>query len=341
MTKRIKVFLLLLLAVSLLSACQEKLTASGKPQVVRVGVFKNVTHAAAYIALEKGYFAREWGDEVKIEVTAFDNGSDLSIAMATGDIDVGFVGPGPATTFFLKSGNFRVVSGSNNGGAVLVARTGAGIQTVADLKDKTIAIPAKGNTNEISLRMLLQQAGISLGRGAENAHLIVRSPADTLISFRQKEIDATLVPEPWGTQIEKAGLGKVIADWKDIPPNHGDYPTVIMVASDKFIQRHRDIVKGAIKANMDGIAFIQSNPDQAYDLINNQLKKYSGKGMDKSLIKASLSRLKLTTDVDVKVMEEMAKVSIDARYIKGIKPEELDLSPFVDLSMLAEVKSGK
>ena len=85
-------------------------------------MFKNVTHAAAYIALEKGYFAREWGDEVKIEVTAFDNGSDLSIAMATGDIDVGFVGPGPATTFFLKSGNFRVVSGSNNGGAVLVAR---------------------------------------------------------------------------------------------------------------------------------------------------------------------------------------------------------------------------
>lgn len=341
MIKRIKVVLLLLLAVALLSACEEKLTASGKPQVVRVGVFKNVTHAAAYIALERGYFAREWGDEVKIEVTPFDNGSDLSIAMATGDIDVGFVGPGPATTFFLKSGNFRVVSGSNNGGAVLVARSDTGIQTVTDLKDKTIAIPAKGNTNEISLRLLLQQAGISLGRGVDNAHLIVRSPADTLISFRQKEIDAALVPEPWGTQIEKAGLGKVVADWQAIPPNHGDYPTVIMVASDKFITKHRDIVKGAIKANMDGIAFIRNSPDQAYDLINNQLKQYSGKGMDKSLIKASLSRLKLTTDVDVKVMEEMAKVSIDARYIKGIKPEALDLRPFVDLSMLAEVKAGK
>jgi NitT/TauT family transport system substrate-binding protein len=341
MAKRIKVLLLLLLAVTLLSACEEKLTASGKPQVVRVGVFKNVTHAAAYIALEKGYFAREWGDEVKIEVTPFDNGSDLSIAMATGDIDVGFVGPGPATTFFLKSGNFRVVSGSNNGGAVLVARTGAGISSIKDLTDKTIAIPAKGNTNEISLRLLLQQAGIAPGRGANNAHLIVRSPADTLISFRQKEIDAALVPEPWGTQIEKAGLGKVVVDWQAIPPNQGNYPTVIMVASDTFIAKHRDIVKGAIKANMDGIAFIQNSPDQAYDLINNQLKKYSGKGMDKSLIKASLSRLKLTTDVDVKVMEEMAKVSIDARYIKGIKPTELDLSKFVDLSILAEVKFGK
>lgn len=144
-----------------------------------------------------------------------------------------------------------------------------------------------------------------------------------------------------GTQIEKAGLGKVVVDWQAIPPNNGDYPTVIMVASDSMIQRHRDIVKGAIKANMDGIAFIQNNPEQAYELINNQLKQYSGKGMDKSLIKASLSRLKLTTDVDVKVMEEMAKVSIAARYMKGIKENELDLRKFVDLSMLEEVKSGK
>ncbi|MDU0202910.1 ABC transporter substrate-binding protein [Paenibacillus sp. MAH-36] len=341
MRKNAWMLLLLLLVITMLSACEEKLTASGKPQVVRVGVFKNVTHAAAYIALENGYFAREWGDDVKIEVTAFDNGSDLSIAMATGDIDVGFVGPGPATTFFLKSGNYRVVSGSNNGGAVLVARNGAGINGVKDLVDKTIAIPSKGNTNEISLRMLLQQEGISLGREAGSAHLIVRSPSDALISFRQKEIDATLVPEPWGTQIEKAGLGKVVVDWQAIPPNNGDYPTVIMVASDSMIQRHRDIVKGAIKANMDGIAFIQNNPEQAYELINNQLKQYSGKGMDKGLIKASLSRLKLTTDVDVKVMEEMARVSIAARYIKGIKENELDLSKFVDLSMLEEVKNGK
>ncbi|MEC0227493.1 ABC transporter substrate-binding protein [Paenibacillus alba] len=341
MRKRLWVLMLLVVAAATLGACGEKLTSSGKAQIVRVGVFKNVTHAAAYIALEKGYFAREWGDEVKIEVTAFDNGSDLSIAMATGDIDVGFVGPGPATTFFLKSGNYRVVSGSNNGGAVLVARNGSGINAVKDLVDKTVAIPAKGNTNEISLRLLLQQEGVSLGRGAESAHLIVRSPSDALISFRQNEIDAALVPEPWGTQIEKAGLGKVVVDWQAIPPNNGDYPTVIMVASDKFIAHHRDMVKGAIKANMDGIAFIQNSPEQAYELINNQLKKYSGKGMDQNLIKASIGRLKLTTDVDVKVMETMAKVSIDARYIKGINKEELDLRKFVDLSMLEEVKSGK
>ncbi|MCD1259596.1 ABC transporter substrate-binding protein [Paenibacillus athensensis] len=332
---------LMLLASGLLTACGSAVPEGSKAHKVRLGVFKNVTHAAAYIALQKGYFQQLWGDDVDIEVTAFDNGSDLSIAMATGDIDIGFVGPGPATTFYLKSRNFRIVSGSNNGGAVLVARSDAGIASVKDLADKTIAIPSKGNTNEISLRLLLAQAGIGVGKKQGEAHLIVRAPADTLISFRQKEADATLVPEPWGTQLEKAGLGRIVVDWQGIPPYDGHYPTVIMVASDTFIERQRELVKGAIQANRQAIDFIHAHPDEAYDLINSQLKKLSGKGMDKALIRASINRLDLTTSVSREAVEQMAKVSIDARYIKGVKKEELNLSDFFDLSMLQELESEK
>ncbi|UJF34199.1 ABC transporter substrate-binding protein [Paenibacillus hexagrammi] len=333
---------MLLIASWMMTACGEiAVGPNGKAKKVRLGVFKNVTHAAAYIALENGYFKQAWGDDVEIEVTAFDNGSDLSIAMATGDIDIGFVGPGPATTFYLKSKNYRVVSGSNNGGAVLVASNGSNVNSVKDLADKTVAIPSKGNTNDISLRMLLQQAGVPVGKSEGSAHLIVRSPSDTLISFRQKEIDAALVPEPWGTQIEKAGVGHIVVDWDQIPPNHGDYPTVIMVASDQFLKGQRDMVKGAVRANLEAIAFMKEQPDKSYELINNELKKFSGKGLDKALIKASISRLKLTPDIDVKVMEEMTRVSIDARYIKDVRKEDLDLSQFVDLSLLEEVKQGK
>jgi len=331
---------LILLASALLTACGDAVPVGSKAHKVRLGIFKNVTHAAAYIALQQDYFRQAWGDDVEIEVTAFDNGSDLSIAMATGDIDIGFVGPGPATTFYLKSRNFRIVSGSNNGGAVLVARSDAGITSVKDLAGKTVAIPAKGNTNEISLRLLLAESGIGIGKKTGDAHLIVRAPADTLISFRQKEADATLVPEPWGTQLEQAGLGRILVDWQGIPPYDGHYPTVIMVASDTFIQRQRELVKGAIDANRKAIEFIRAHPDEAYELINNELKKLSGKGLDPALIRASIQRLDLTTDVSREAVEQMVKVSIDAGYIKGVKKEELDLSEFFDLSMLQELEKG-
>ncbi|MCR8633560.1 MULTISPECIES: ABC transporter substrate-binding protein [Paenibacillus] len=343
---------IMLVTVLVLSACGKKeepakdgaaggTKASAPASTVRLGIFKNVTHAPGYVALEQGLFQKYWGENVKIEVTAFDNGSDFSTALATDQIDLGYTGPGPATNQFLKSKNFRIVSGSNNGGAVLVAAKDSGISSPKDLLGKTVAIPTKGSTNEISLRLLLKENNLNVTTDKTGVQIIARAPADTLIAMRQKEIEATLVPEPWGTQMEQEGVGKIIVDWNKIPPNNGDYPLTLLAASDKFLKEHRDMVKQAIKANADAVDFIKKNPDKSYELINNRLKALSGKGMEINLIKAAISRLNLTTDVNKAAIEEMAKVSIDAGYIKDIKKEELDLSKFLDLSLLEEVKAGK
>ncbi|KEQ27343.1 ABC transporter substrate-binding protein [Paenibacillus tyrfis] len=352
--KKWSALLAVVLTASLaLSACGSKTEApkdgagsagANKPaaaKTVRLGIFKNVTHAPGYVALEQGLFKKYWGENVKIEVTPFDNGSDFSTALATDQIDLGFVGPGPSTNQFLKSKNFRVISGSNNGGAVLVAGKDSGINGVKDLVGKTVAIPTKGSTNEISLRLLLKQNNLNVTTDKSGVQLIARAPADTLVAMRQKEIDATLVPEPWGTQMEQEGIGKVIVPWDQIPPNNGNYPLTILVASDKFLKDNRELAKGAIQANTDAIDFIKKNPDKAYELINNQLKALSGKGMDVALIKAAISHLNLTTDVSKEAIEEMARVSIEAGYIKDVKKEELDLSKFLDLSLLNEVKQSK
>ncbi|WP_068777015.1 ABC transporter substrate-binding protein [Paenibacillus sp. FJAT-26967] len=316
-------------------------TTGKKLETVRVGIFKNVTHAAGYVALENKYFEKYWGEGVKVEVTPFDNGSDFSTALATDQIDLGFVGPGPSTNQYLKSKNFKVISGSNNGGAVLVVGKESGIASPKDLVGKTVAIPTRGSTNEISLRLLLQQEGLKVTTDTSGVQIIARAPSDTLIAMRQKEIDATLIPEPWGTQMEKEGTGKILVDWDKIPPNNGNYPLTILVASDNFLKDHRDMAKGAIQANIDAIEFIKANPDKSYDLINKQLKQLSGKGLDNELIKAALSRLNLTPDVSKEAIEEMAKVSIDAGFIKNVKKEELDLSKFLDLTLLDEVKKEK
>ncbi|NHN28515.1 ABC transporter substrate-binding protein [Paenibacillus agricola] len=344
---------ILIVTVLVLSACGKKEepaapAASGAAgtkaptaSTVRIGIFKNVTHAAGYVALEQGLFQKAWGDSVKIEVVGFDNGSDFSTALATDQIDLGYTGPGPATNQFIKSKNFRIVSGSTNGGAVLVAAKDSGINSPKDLLGKTVAIPTKGSTNEISLRLLLQQNDLKVTTDKTGVNIIARAPADTLVAMRQKEIDATLVPEPWGTQMEQEGVGKIIVDWDKIPPNNGNYPLTLLAVSDKFLKDHREMAKQAVKANAEAVDFIKKNPDKSYELINNRLKALSGKGMEINLIKASVGRFSLTTDVSKEAIEEMAKVSIDAGYIKDIKKEELDLSKFLDLSLLEEVKAGK
>lgn len=323
------------------AASTNKGKSSDKKITVTIGIFKNVTHAAGYVALENGYFQKNLGDNVNIEVLAFDNGSDFSTALATGQIDFGYTGPGPATNQFLKSNNFRVISGADNGGAVLVAGKDSGVNSVKDLVGKTIAIPTKGSTNEISLRLLLEQEGVPVTTDSSGAQIVARAPSDTLVALRQNEVHATLIPEPWGTQIEQEGIGKVIVPWDQIPPNNGDYPLVLLTASDKFIKDHRDLVKAAIKSNLEAIDFIKANPDESYELINKRLSSLSGKGLDLELIKAAISHMSLTSDVSQAAIEEMAKVSIEAGYIKDVTVDTLDLSKFIDTSLLEEVKAGK
>lgn len=339
MKKMVGLLSLVLVFTLVISACGKKETSSSTENLtVKIGLLKNVTHAPGFVALQNSYFQDGFGKNAKIEVTAFDNGSDFSTAMATNQIDLGFVGPGPAINQYLKSKNFRVISGSNNGGAVLIARKDAGIKSVKDLVGKTVAIPTKGSTNEISLRLLLQQEGLKVSTDTSGVQIITRAPADTLVAFRQKEVDATLIPEPWGTQMVEEGTGQVLVDWDKIPPNDGNYPLTILVASDKFLTDHRDLAKKAIQANLDGIKYIKESPDKAYDLISKELKELTGKGMDVKLIKAALDHLHLTDEVNLDVIKTMAKVSFDAGYIKGIKENELDLSKFIDLSLLDEVK---
>ncbi|MBW7460234.1 ABC transporter substrate-binding protein, partial [Paenibacillus sepulcri] len=234
--------------------------------------------------------------------------------------------------------NITIVSGANNGGAVLVTRKGANIAGVKGLAGKTAAIPTTGSTNEISLRLLLQQNGLSVTKDVSGVQLITMAPADTLVAMKQNQVDAALLPEPWGTQIVEQGIGDILVDWDKIPPNDGNYPLTILVANNDFLKKYRGTVKEAIQANIEAIDYIKSNPDDAYSLVSDELKELSGKGLELNLIKAALQHLILTTDIDLDVLEQMAQVAVDAGYIKDVEGKP-DLSGLLDLSILEEVKS--
>lgn len=314
---------------------------SSKPITVKLGLLKNVTHAPAFVAIQKGYLQERLGHNVTIEVQGFNNGSDFSTAMATGQIDIGYVGPSPVINQYVRSKNLKIISGANNGGAVLVARKGSGIAGVKDLAGKLVAVPTKGSTNEISLRLLLQEQGLKVTTGKSGAQLVAMAPADTLTAMKQGQVDAALLPEPWGTQIANEGIGDIIVDWDQVPPNKGNYPLTIIVASDSFLSKHRELAKDVILANEDAISFMKDHPEDAYPLVSDELKELTGKGLDANLIKATLSHLSLTTDIDQEALKTMAQVAVDAGYVKGVGADGLDLSGLYDLSLLKETQEGK
>ncbi len=101
---------------------------------LRVGFFPNLTHAQALVGAGEGTFAKDL--QGRFSSRQFNAGPAAMEALMAGDVDVSYVGPGPATIAYLRSGHsLRVIAGAVSGGAELIARTARKPQ---DLKGKRV-----------------------------------------------------------------------------------------------------------------------------------------------------------------------------------------------------------
>src|SRR5262249_19246224 len=153
------------------------------------GYFANLSHAQAVLGVASGDFGRAIAP-VKLESTVFNAGPSLVEALFAGQIDIGYIGPGPAVTAHRKSRGrgIRVVAGGAADGVVTLARSG--ISSMADLAGKTLATPQLGNTQDISARHFVGPKDIVPIANAEQIAMLARG-----------EIDAAWAPEPWGERL--------------------------------------------------------------------------------------------------------------------------------------------
>ncbi|MBK5445571.1 MULTISPECIES: aliphatic sulfonate ABC transporter substrate-binding protein [Peribacillus] len=322
------------LLIGIVSGCtqstsKEEGKGTGK-QTVKIGYFPNLTHSATIIALEKGFFEEEFGEDVKIETKTVANGGLFMEAMATNAIDVGTVGPGPLLNFYVKNPEYHLISGAVNGGAVLVASEGSKVTDLKDLDGKKVAIPVIGSTQDVMLRKALQDVDLKPTTNGGTVELYAAAPADTTALFVQKSVDAAATQEPWGYVLENQAKGKLVLDWDQFAWGK-DSPNTVVAASQKFLDK-KGLAASYLKAHKKAVDFIQNNPEESQELVIKHLKKLTGKELSKEEVTSAFSRLEVTTEVNEQVIQEMADISKEAGYVPSS-----DIKGMVDLSILKEV----
>ena len=70
---------------------------------------------------------------LEVETVQFKNGGDMLTAMASGDVDVGYLGLTPALAGIQNGVPIKVVSGAQLEGSGILVGTDSGINSVADL----------------------------------------------------------------------------------------------------------------------------------------------------------------------------------------------------------------
>jgi NitT/TauT family transport system substrate-binding protein len=329
MKKSILYLFITALFIGVLGGCAQSSNESegGEVKTVKIGYFPNLTHIATIVALEKGYFEEAFGKDVSIETKTVANGGLFMEALATKAIDVGTVGPGPLLNFYVKNKEYHLISGAVNGGAVLVAAEGSGVEKVADLDGKKVAIPVIGSTQDVMLRKALKEADLKAKTSGGTVDLFAAAPADTASLFIQKQVDAAATQEPWGYVLENQANGKLLLDWDEFAWGKESTNTVVAARAD-FLE-NKDLPKQYLDAHKKSVKFIQDNPEESKEIVIKHLKDLTGKELNKEEVDAAFSRLVVTTDVNEQVIQEMADISKEAGYIPSS-----DIKGLIDLSLL-------
>ena len=272
-------------------------TGGGKTIPVRLAFFPNVTHAVALVGTGSGAFQKALAPDAIIEERTFTAGPAEIEALFANEVDIGYLGPGPALNGFLKSKGvaLRIIAGASSGGAGLVVRNGANIAKLTDLAGKSVAVPQTGGTQDISLRHALKEAGLAPSEKGGTVSVLQNAPADALTLFKAGRLDAAWVPEPWVTRLVTEGDGTLLIDERDRWPNR-KFATTVVIVRKKFLDQHPDLVKRFLAAHAETVASIRKDPEAARRVIGERIKTLSKKAIPDAVLKEALGRTDFTDD---------------------------------------------
>ncbi len=140
--------------------------------------------------------------------------------------------------------------------------------------------------------------------------------ADVQTLFDKNELDAALVPEPWGSTLVAKDQARIVLNDKTLWRN-GKYATAVVIARKDFIQKHSDVLKNFLKAHVQLTETINKDPSHAQTSIIEQIKQVTGKTLSSSIMTSSFQNTTVVNDPSKASVLDFAKFAKDAGYLKG------------------------
>jgi NitT/TauT family transport system substrate-binding protein len=135
-----------------------------------------------------------------------------------------------------------VYLGHRYGSAVVVKKNGP-IKTFADMRGHTIAIPSRFSDE----RLLVFRAMKVWGINPKEVKMVEMAPPDVAGALAAGAIDAYVMGEPFPSQAELGGYGRILFQAKEYWP---DYMSCILVVQQDLIDKRPEVVQRLV----DGIA---------------------------------------------------------------------------------------
>ncbi len=198
-------------------------------------------------------------NNANVELVEFAQYSDVIQALDSGSVDASIMGITEAVTPIANGLDLDIVLMTDYSAGMDGIVAAPGINSVKDLKGKTIATNI-GTMNHMLLLTALEQAGLS----ELDVNITNMSEGDATAALVGGSIDAASIFDPQMSKAAKESGGKVIFSSKDLPGELSD----ILIIKDSIVKDRADEVQGIVDAWYQVQDKYNKNSDSVVDLIS-------------------------------------------------------------------------
>ena len=219
------------------------------------------------IAQQKGYYTAQ---NLNMNFIAAKGGVDVAKQIGAGNAMLG--GAIGDTPIIVRANGIpvRAVAVLGAGGVTMIATNAAqNINSIADLKGKTVTVMSYSDTTYYALLASLRKAGLS----KTDVNIQAAGPAGVWQLFSANKAEAMAGVPDWVVNSEESGLKIKLIPQAQIFESMAQS----ILASDDAIKNHPDIVHGTVQATLQGMRDIIQDPRAAAVTFAKAVPAYAGK----------------------------------------------------------------
>lgn len=254
MKKTIMYILILLVLIISISLIIPKKTVKKDLKTIRLGeVTHSVFYAPLYVALENGYFEEEG---LNIELSLISGANNVTAAVLSGDIDVGFCGP-EATIYIYDGGEKDYLVSfaglTKRDGQFILSRKKIENFDYSMLIGKEVLAGRTAGMPELNFENALKNENIAVKDVNINTSVDFANLTSAFISGTG---DFVNLFEPNATKLEQQGFGYVVGS---IGQKSGEMPYTAFNTKKSYLEKNKDTIISFTNAIAKGLNFTESN----------------------------------------------------------------------------------
>jgi NitT/TauT family transport system substrate-binding protein len=286
-----------------LSACSSGKSSGGdnsNDAVVRIATGVDASYAPVYVAAERGLFKKHG---VKVEYITTEGGPAAGQAVIAGTADIATLSDGTSVTLMgqdEKLNAFAVLEESSRYIKIVMRK---GISSPDQIKN-IASIPG---IIQMATTRYLEHAGID----PKSVKFITATPPDVPTLMQRKDIDASIISEPWASRTAAAG-GEITGDIGDFGMKYAQW----LLADASWLKNNASAAAKVRAALAEANELVSSDP-QAVAKITEEAVQVP-KDLTISLLPEITFKLRDLTDDDVARAKATAEFFVGAGAMKAV-----------------------